>query len=55
MAVETIDVTPTWSGILPALLAAHENGTFEGRKIAQAELERMAAIADKYVAEHKED
>lgn len=48
-----IDMTPTWSGILPALLASVEDGTPEGRKIAIDELERMARIADKYVAEQK--
>jgi hypothetical protein len=47
---KTVDLTPTWSGILPALLAVIANGeTVEARKAAEAELRRMAAIADKYV------
>lgn len=52
--VETIDFTPTWQAVLPIMIAAIENGTFEGRKLAIAELNRMASLADRYVAEHKE-
>ena len=44
--VETIDCTPTWAGILPALLALIENGSAEGRRTAREELARMAALAD---------
>jgi hypothetical protein len=43
---ETIDLTPTWSGILPALLLVLESGTAEGRKMARDELRRMAQAAD---------
>lgn len=46
--VRYIDVTPTWSGILPALLFALDAGTPEGRKIAREELARMARAADAY-------
>lgn len=52
-AVTTIDATPTWRGILPALVALVENGTFDGRKVALAELSRMADIADSAVAAAK--
>jgi hypothetical protein len=48
--MKTIDITPTWEGILPALLAVIENGNFEGRKIALEEITRMAQLADLYVA-----
>jgi hypothetical protein len=48
--VATIDMTPTWAGILPALRALIENSNAEGRRTAWAELERMAALADSYVA-----
>jgi hypothetical protein len=51
--VRTIDITPTWSGILPALELALMHGSAEGRKMAREELARMAALADRYVAEHK--
>ncbi len=48
--MKTIDITPTWESILPALLAVIENGNFEGRKIALEEITRMAQLADLYVA-----
>lgn len=53
--VRYIDVTPTWSGILPALLFALDAGTAEGRKIAREELARMAAAADAYNASLPKD
>ena len=43
---QTIDATPTWAAILPALLAVLENGTAEGRAMAREELARMARAAD---------
>jgi hypothetical protein len=43
---KVIDLTPTWSGILPALLLVLESGTAEGRKMVREELVRMAAAAD---------
>jgi hypothetical protein len=47
MATETIDLTPTWVGLLPALLAVHESGeSSESRNTVRAELVRMAAAAD---------
>ncbi len=48
--MKTVDITPTWEAILPALLAVIENGNFEGRKVAIEELTRMAQLADLYVA-----
>lgn len=47
--MKTIDVTPTWTDVLPVLLAAIEDGTFEGQKVAREELFRMAELADRYV------
>lgn len=44
--VGTIDLTPTWVGVLPLLLAAYSEGTPHGRQLAYAELLRMAKIAD---------
>lgn len=43
-----VDVTPTWSGILPALLALLEMP--QTRQTAMDELTRMAHLADKQVA-----
>jgi hypothetical protein len=44
----TIDLTPTWVGILPALLAVIESGTPEGRRDAIKELRNMARAADQW-------
>jgi hypothetical protein len=46
--METIELTPTWQGVLPILLAALEDGTKEGKRIAREELRRMAEAADKF-------
>lgn len=51
--VGTVDLTPTWSGILPALLAVLEDGNAEGKKIAKDELKKMAKVADMYVENQK--
>jgi hypothetical protein len=43
---QTIDLTPTWTGIAPALVAVLQDGTPEGQKQAKIELKRMAQTAD---------
>lgn len=49
--MKSIDLTPTWLAILPALLAVIANGdTVEARKAAEGELLRMAGLADALVA-----
>ena len=52
--MRTIDLTPKWAEILPALLTIIEAGTPEGRKFAIKELGRMAALADAHVSFLKE-
>src|ERR1700753_2325028 len=47
--VEKLDLTPTWSGLLPVYLEAFESGNQTGRTAALSELKRMALLADKYV------
>lgn len=47
--MEKIDVTPTWQGITPALIAVLQNGDSQGRKIAKEEILRMAMLADLWV------
>lgn len=42
----TIDLTPTWPAVLPILLAALEDGTEEGKRMAREELKRMAQVAE---------
>lgn len=49
----TIDITPTWQGMLGALIALMENGEDAGRSEAQRELARMARVADMRVAAKK--
>lgn len=52
---EYIDITPTWSQILPALCVVLKNGNPKGYKIAWIELEKMAKLADLYVADQKKN
>lgn len=47
--IGTIDLTPTWSGVLDLLLMAYTQGTVEGQRHAIMELQRMAQAADAYV------
>lgn len=51
--VGTIDLTPTWEGILPTILVLLENGNAKGRADAKAELVRMAKLADAYNASQR--
>ncbi len=48
--VDYIDMTPTWSEILPAMLLIWSDGTDEARATIRPEFERMAALASSYVA-----
>ncbi|NBX49869.1 hypothetical protein EBT25_07990 [bacterium] len=50
---KTVDMTPTWHGILPAIILILDSGTTEARGTALMELDRMARLADKYVALQK--
>lgn len=50
---KTIDMTPTWRAIVPVIVAALQNGTPQGQKIALEELLRMADVADAHVAASK--
>lgn len=45
-----IDITPTWSAILPLLAAVLEDGSEAGRSSARAELLRCAWCADRWNA-----
>ena len=46
---KTVDLTPTWQGILPALLNLLQSDNLKSRQIAESELRRMAGLADGYV------
>jgi len=40
------DATPTWSAVLPVLIAALQDGDETGKDLARGQLRRMAAVAD---------
>lgn len=52
--MKTIDMTPTWESLLPAMLAVLENGSFDAKRDIRSELNRMAKAADMQVAAEKE-
>lgn len=51
--VTEIDMTPTWSGLLPGLIAMLQNGTHASIQIASEELQKMAKLADQQVSQTK--
>ena len=51
---ETIDITPTWSDVMPILIAAIRHGGEDGASVAEAELRRLAAEVDEIIREQKE-
>ena len=53
MTTETVDITPTWSEILPALLILLKSKNANARDVATSELERMAKLADRHMAHIK--
>lgn len=53
--IETIDLTPTWRGILPALVHLTREGDAEGKAHAWKELYRIADIVDEMNARNKQD
>lgn len=42
----TIDLRPTWAGAMPIIVAALQDGTPEGKRIAHEQLKRLCRIAD---------
>lgn len=50
MTTEYVDLTPTWTDILPALLAvvANPEASPESRTVVHEELWRMADLADRW-------
>lgn len=48
-AVKYVNMTPTWSALLPGMIDVIRNGeTYESRKLMEGEFERMALAADKW-------
>ncbi len=52
--VETVDITPTWQGVLPVYLEALEDGPEAARKPAREEIRRMAKALDDIIKRKKE-
>ena len=52
--VGTIDLTPTWRSLIPVLIAALEDGTPEGKRMARENLFDLADAADHYIAVQKD-
>ena len=44
--MESLNLTPTWAGIMPGLILALTHGTREGRRMAAEELEKLARAVD---------
>lgn len=53
--IGTIDITPTWRGVLPILIEGLTNGNARGVQIATEELRKMAEAADMWNAHCKKD
>ena len=51
----TVDITPTWSGLLPYMMAVLEDGTHEGKEIVKENFKKMATAADLAVEGSKDD
>ena len=45
--METIDLTPSWESVMPALISALQNGSSAGEKLAIEELMSLARRVDR--------
>ena len=54
MTSKTVDLTPTWQGILPALLDLLKSDNPKSRQLAESELRRMAGLADGFIEAARE-
>lgn len=48
--VGTVDLTPSWAGMVNVIMLLLDKGDREGREVAMGEFRKMATLADKYVA-----
>ena len=46
--LKTITLAPTWSDVVPIIVAGLQDGNAEGQRMARQALDRMAAIADQH-------
>lgn len=51
----TIDLTPTWSGLMPAFFNVLEGGDAEGKAMAKEQLMGLALAVDRSNAKAKEE
>jgi hypothetical protein len=51
--VGTIDMTPTWEGLLPSLIAMLQDGSPVAQQTAREELTKLARFADQQNAKIK--
>ena len=49
----SIDITPTWEGLMGALVAVLRDGNQEGKRNAKLELQRLATVADTVIANQR--
>ena len=47
MKRQKVDITPSWTALMPCLIAALQNGTQAGQDMARSELMRLASEVDK--------
>jgi hypothetical protein len=47
MPKKTINLTPTWTAIMPGIIRVLEQGTNKGKELARAELMDLARKVDK--------
>jgi hypothetical protein len=47
--IKTMDCTPTWEALLPAIISLIESGGPNAKQVAKEELQKMARTADEYV------
>jgi len=55
LKTKTIDITPTWVGLLPYMIAVLEDGNHEAKQTIKENFERMAIAADLAVELTKSD
>ena len=51
----TIDITPTWTGVMPGYLRVLESGTQEGKRLAREALMELARSVDAANKQAEED
>lgn len=53
--METIELPPTWSGVIEIYIMAIEHGTAKGKEAAKQEIRRLARNFDALIAERNKE